>query len=85
MKKVKKATKAKRLVIDKGDAERVVLRDYFAAMALSGLLSNSAFRASWTDREAESRNVPTIDRWRAAVAEGAYGYADAMLAAREAK
>ena len=81
-KKTKRATKANSLVIDKSDAERVALRDYFAAMALSGLLSNSAFRASWTDREAESRNVPTIERWRTAVAEGAYSYADAMLAAR---
>ena len=65
-KKTKRATKAKRLVIDKGDAERVVLRDYFAAMALSGMFSDPNSTAGH----------------RQDFAEKAYQYADAMLAAR---
>jgi hypothetical protein len=82
MAKANKATKAKRLVIDKSDAERVALRDYFAAMAMSGLMANPSARGSWADRAADNKFVPTIDRWRKAAAEGAYEYADAMLAAR---
>ena len=80
--KKKRATKAKRLVIDNGDAERLVLRDRFAEAALNGLLSNPAFRSSWSDRAAEGGRLPTIDMWHEAVAIGAYEYADAMLAAR---
>ena len=81
----KKATKAKRLVVGKSDAANVQLRDYFAAMALSGMLANASTYRGWSDRVAETKQVPSTDLWRVAVSEAAYDYADAMLAAREAK
>ena len=80
MKKVKKATKAKRLVIDKSDAERVALRDYFAAMVIGGM------QALKDERVWRSDSGQTVDEWRADIcaadAKFAYTQADAMLAAR---
>lgn len=49
-------------------AEGMTLRDYFAAKALQGLL------ASWSEHD-----VIAFDE----IASDAYGYADAMLKARE--
>jgi hypothetical protein len=46
------------------------LRDWFAGMALSGIMSNSGSFASMSDSQ---------------VAETSYSAADAMLAARKAK
>lgn len=58
------------------------LRDYFAAKALQGLLANSSVPNDlfiMGDGTDENGSVETY------AAESAYDYADAMLAAREAK
>lgn len=52
----------------------MTLRDYFAAKALQGMLSNPGSDSSGTWQDAES----------SAVAGAAYDYADAMLKARQA-
>jgi hypothetical protein len=64
---MKKKAKTKRLVIDKGDAERVALRDYFAAMAIQGIIVNNVSEGFIL---MENQTLK------------AYEYADAMLAAR---
>lgn len=54
------------------------LRDYFAAKALLGILSDSNFLTHST------KGTKDADEWRGNIAGHAYEYADAMLAAREA-
>jgi hypothetical protein len=76
----KKATKAKRLVIDKGDAERVALRDYFAAMAIP--VAHEAY-AHGRRKDGDNAHYTYEDEIDAGlIAESAYCIADAMLAAR---
>ena len=83
---MKKKTNAKRdLVVDKSDAERVQLRDYFATFAMSALLTNEGVYQQWRDSFYAGESVPTPDEWRSMVARCAYKNADAMLSAREAK
>ena len=67
---MKKKTKAKRVVVTgKSDAANVQLRDYFAAMALCGIMA----------KPDEDTNTSMH------YATFAYHIADAMLSAREAK
>lgn len=58
------------------------LRDYFAGQALAAMIGKSPF----FDREGE-HGRPTVDMWqfKLDMADSAYFYADAMLAARGAK
>lgn len=55
-------------------SQGMTLRDYFAAKALQGMLACP-----------EEPGTPDDLNWEKYLAELAYGYADAMLAARERK
>jgi hypothetical protein len=68
------------------DAPGMTLRDYFAAQAMAAIISKLPLKG-WLvgDTGVEHEPVPlsATPRIQSAIAVGAYGYADAMLNARE--
>lgn len=59
-----------------GPSNGMSLRDYFAGQAMPAILSNLLLLAAQTDK------APSAEMLAKVAAEGAYGYADALLAAR---
>jgi hypothetical protein len=77
---MKKATTKKRLMVDESDVDRVVLRDYFAAMAIP--IAHDAY-AHGRRKDGDNAHYTYEDEIDAGlIAESAYCIADAMLAAR---
>ena len=83
---MKKKTKAKRVAVTgKSDAANVQLRDYFAAMALSGIVGDASNRTAWLIENGGTMTDQTRAKFYACIAQATYEQADAMLSAREAK
>ena len=64
------------------DQQGMSLRDYFAGQALAAMIGKAPF----FDRDGE-HGMPTVDMWqfKLDMANSAYFYADAMIAARGVK
>lgn len=66
-----------------GDQDGMTLRDWFAGMALQGMLESGLLSKCFDARRQDSNHAKTVSWFASFAAPDAYDIADAMLAERE--